>query len=187
MEHVKANEFLKAIRTGIKDVRSSGVNLNKIWRILESLRDSVDASETGSDSSDSSDSDIVPTFPDPLPPPINAISARSTRSVTNNSINIVNSAQMVPVVMGLIDAVLESVFIRYEIDEGFKAIKEIKREARDCAKNEDERWETERKSLGEAQDRDVSTNAEVVVNSPMLTVFTSSRQNASCIRRRSKI
>lgn len=120
-------------------------------------------SETGSNASDgSSDSDTVPTFPDPLPPPVNAILARSTRSVANNenSVVIVNSAQMVPVIVGLIDAVMESAFVRSEIDEGTKMGKEAKREAKECAKIEEERWDAEKKVSDEAQgkDKEVNTN-----------------------------
>jgi hypothetical protein len=127
--------------------------LNKIWAILSTLRDSLDGSGSeSSDTSSSSDSEMILTFPDPLPPPasVAVYNTRNTRSskVTGNAgtpVYVVNSAQMVPVLVALTDAALETEDVREEIESGVKDGREKVREARECGKKENERWEKEKK------------------------------------------
>lgn len=54
---------------------------------------------------------------------------------------------MIPVILGLIDAALQTETIRTEIDVGVKDGKEKTRESREAVKKENERWEIERKEL----------------------------------------
>lgn len=131
------NENSKKIKGAAKDIRASGVNLDKIWRIMASLRSSTQGNETFS-------------FPDPLPAP-SSMTARSTRSMrgssSSSSIHVATSAQMVPVAIALIEEVLSSEVVRTEIDDGVKDARETIREAREAMKKENERWENEKKQL----------------------------------------
>src|ERR1700761_3470954 len=107
---------------GMKEMRSTGLGLSKIWLILSSLRDALDASEPdSSDGSDSEDSDTVPSFPDPMPLPDSAI--HSTRRTRSASTLVVDTVQMIPVILGLIDAVVEASVIRAELEDGAKESK----------------------------------------------------------------
>ncbi|KAJ7262225.1 hypothetical protein B0H12DRAFT_321480 [Mycena haematopus] len=142
----ETNETIKkAIQMGSKEMRAAGVGLSKMWLILSCLRDSLDASEpdTGDDDAASEQSDTIPSFPDPLPLPDSAISsARRTRSAGSL---IVDTVQMIPVVLGLIDAVVESTVIRAEIDKGAKESKDVAREVKDAMRNANDRWEKAKK------------------------------------------
>ncbi|KAL0068742.1 hypothetical protein AAF712_004071 [Marasmius tenuissimus] len=141
------------IKKAMKEIRSAGVNLTRIWSSLADLRDVLcapddDNKSTHSDDSESSEDRIIIEFPDPLPPPedaqVNSV-VRSTRSSTSNeaksSITIVNSYQLVPVIVGLIETVIESYTIREELEDGTKYGKEITRDVREGIKGENEKWE----------------------------------------------
>ncbi|KAJ7084339.1 hypothetical protein B0H15DRAFT_783868 [Mycena belliarum] len=150
----ETNEMIKrAIQLGIKEMRSAGVGLPKIWQILSSLRDALDASEPGSeDGNDSDGTETVPSFPDPAPLPGSAIAAsRRTRS---GGSSIVDTSQMVPVILGLIDAVLESTVIRGEIDKGAKESKDVLREVKDATRNANDRWERDKKETENVKERE---------------------------------
>ncbi|KAJ7901779.1 hypothetical protein B0H14DRAFT_2668402 [Mycena olivaceomarginata] len=127
----------KAIQTGSKDMRAASVGLAKMWQILASLRDCLDASEpdTGEDAT-SEESDTIPSFPDPLPLPESAIKQLAPHS---------QCRFMIPVILGLIDAVVESSVIRAEIDKGAKESKDVAREVKDATRNANDRWEKARK------------------------------------------
>ena len=139
---------------GCKEMRSAGLGLSKIWQILSSLRDSLDASEPdSSDGSDSDDSDTIPSFPDPLPLPDSAVnSSRRTRSTGTL---IVDTVQMIPVILGLVDAVVESTVIRNEIDQGVKESKDLTREAKDATRNTNDRWEKAKKETENVKEQEV--------------------------------
>ncbi|KAJ6499350.1 hypothetical protein C8R45DRAFT_113527 [Mycena sanguinolenta] len=141
----EANETIKkAIQMGSKEMRAAGVGLSKMWQILSSLRDSLDASEpdTGDDDAASDESDTIPSFPDPLPLPDSATSSsRRTRSAST----LVDTIQMIPVLLGLIDAVVETTVIRVEIDRGAKESKDVAREVKDATRTANERWEKAKK------------------------------------------
>ncbi|KAE9411185.1 hypothetical protein BT96DRAFT_982958 [Gymnopus androsaceus JB14] len=151
-----------AMKNTMKDIRNSGVNLTKIWAVLATLRaalgppdkvsetDKVD--EHGDD--ESSEDRIILDYPDPSPPPANH-SGRSTRSVSTDAFPVVHAAQMIPVILGLIETVLESHAVRTELEEGTKDGREKFRESRECIKLENESWDQLRKSLEEAQEPDV--------------------------------
>ena len=135
----------------MKEIRSSGINLTKMWSSLYDLRDVLRAPEddnksTHSDDSESSEDRIIIEFPDPLPPPegTQVDATRSTRSVSNkaeSSVTIVNTHQLIPVIVGLIETVVESHTIREELEDGIKRGKEITRDMREGIKRENEKWE----------------------------------------------
>ncbi|KAJ7593947.1 hypothetical protein C8J56DRAFT_820218 [Mycena floridula] len=136
------NDVSKELKEAMKQIRSAGVNLTRIWALLESLRETL--AQAGSD--------VLVSVLDPLPAPIST-TVRSTRSMrgvatsSTNLINVVSSAQLVPVIAGLIEATLSTTAIRKELDEGTKDGKERTRAAREAIKTEKDRWEIERKEL----------------------------------------
>ncbi|KAF9263405.1 hypothetical protein L218DRAFT_959427 [Marasmius fiardii PR-910] len=139
------------IQKTMKEIRSAGINLSKIWASLAALREVLctpndDAKSAHSDDSESSEDRIIIEFPDPLPPPDNTvINTRSTRSASSQAasptVAIVSTSQLIPVILGLISIVVESNTIREELDEGVKRGKEATREVREGIKNENEKWE----------------------------------------------
>ncbi|KAJ7497247.1 hypothetical protein FB451DRAFT_1120578 [Mycena latifolia] len=156
----ETNETIKkAIQMAIKEMRSAGVGLAKIWQILSSLRDSLDASEPGSDDgTDSDDTETVPSFPDPLPLPESA--ANSSRRTRSTGSSIVDTIQMIPVILGLIDAVLESTVIRGEIDKGAKESKDVAREVKDATRNANDRWEKAKKETENVKEQEFKARRE---------------------------
>ncbi|KAJ7462239.1 hypothetical protein B0H11DRAFT_1735496 [Mycena galericulata] len=156
----ETNETIKkAIQMGAKEMRSAGLGLAKIWQILSSLRDSLDASEPDSEGNDSDDSDTIPSFPDPLPLPDSAVnSSRRTRSAGSF---IVDTVQMIPVILGLIDAVVESTVIRAELDKGVKESKDVAREVKDATRNVNDRWEKAKKETENVKEQEVTIAVEI--------------------------
>ncbi|KAF9501951.1 hypothetical protein BDN71DRAFT_1438703 [Pleurotus eryngii] len=122
----------KAIKLAMKDIRSCGANLSKLWAVLARLRDIL-----GRDA-----------FPDPLPGP--EVSVRMTRNTHVDEAQLLSvafAAQLVPVIVALQEATLTSSRIRKEIDEGVQSSKDMMREAREASKKEAERWEQQQKDV----------------------------------------
>ena len=63
---------------------------------------------------------------------------------------------MVPVVVALTEAALETEVLRADIDEGVKEGKDKAREGRECIKNENERWEKEKEKEKDPKAKAVS-------------------------------
>ena len=86
-------------------------------------------------------------FPDPLPPPQNT-KIHSTRSDALNGagVNIATTAQLVPVVLPLIEMVLDTQVVHDELDEGVKEAKERVKEERERAKAIREQWDLTKKN-----------------------------------------
>ncbi|KAF7321275.1 zf-4CXXC-R1 domain-containing protein [Mycena kentingensis (nom. inval.)] len=143
----------KVLQNGVKDLRATGLSLSKIWQILATLRDSLDASEAGStDGNETHDSDTVPTFPDPAPLPDSAkYSSRRTRSTGTN---IIDTVQMIPVLTGFIEAIVESATIRRDFESTVKPIKDITRDNRDAVRNVNDRWEKVKKEVENAKEQE---------------------------------
>ncbi|KAJ7647378.1 hypothetical protein FB45DRAFT_197648 [Roridomyces roridus] len=156
----EANDKIKkAIQAGIKDIRAPAVGIAKMWQILSSLRDCLDASEPGSDT-DSDESDTVPSFPDPIPLPESAIgNSRRTRSAGTGSF-IVDTAQMIPVVLGMIESVVDTTVIRADIDQGIKDSKDILRDVKDATRNANDRWEKSRKEAENVKEQEFKARRE---------------------------
>ncbi|THU95371.1 hypothetical protein K435DRAFT_966477 [Dendrothele bispora CBS 962.96] len=139
----------RVMKLAMKDIRGSGANLTKMFAVLADLRDKLGYPEeksASSDDSESSEDRIIIEFPDPLPPPRISSSVR-TRNAADSSLQVVSTAQLIPVVLGLIETVTESFTVRNEIEEGIKEGKEKTRETRDTIKNENDKWEGLKKHL----------------------------------------
>ncbi|KAJ7783082.1 hypothetical protein B0H16DRAFT_1495253 [Mycena metata] len=136
----------KAIQMGSKEMRPSGVGLAKIWQILASLRDALDASEPDSaDDNDSDESDTIPSFPDPLPLPDSAINgSRRTRSTGSL---IIDTVQMIP-----------STVIRTDIDKGAKESKDVARDVKDATRNANDMWDKAKKETENVKEQEVAMN-----------------------------
>lgn len=152
------------MKKAIQDVRNSGANLTKIWTALSSLRAALgrseevsvgklQAEEPSDDDDESSEDRIILEYPDPLPAPANhEHNVRSTRFAVADISLVVHSAQMIPVILGLIDAVMECHAIRVELDNGTKEGRKRFRESREVIKLENESW----KSLEESREPNVT-------------------------------
>ncbi|KAF8627803.1 hypothetical protein AX15_004229 [Amanita polypyramis BW_CC] len=115
----------EAIKSSIKEIQSTGANLNKIWSALQSLR-----STTLSTARSSIDYErLYFMFPDPLPPPASATihQTRSTRNTANaqRNLHITCSGQMIPILTALIDVAIATNAIRREIETGLNEAKEF--------------------------------------------------------------
>ncbi|KAI9510943.1 hypothetical protein F5148DRAFT_975965 [Russula earlei] len=123
-------EEKKALRDAIQEIKSSRANLSRIWGALAALR------------TEFARVDNKTIFPDPLPPPQHT-KIHTTRSGALNSagMNITATSQLVPVVLPLIEMVLEAQAVRDEFEEGAKETKERAREEKEQAKAIREQWE----------------------------------------------
>ncbi|KAF7315395.1 zf-4CXXC-R1 domain-containing protein [Mycena indigotica] len=149
----------KALQNGVKDLRAMGLGLSKIWQILSSLRDALDTSEAGSsDGNESDDSETVPSFPDPAPLPDSAkYTSRRTRSTGTS---VVDTVQMIPVLLGLIDAVVETPSIRSELDNIAKEFKDLVRDTKEANRNVNDRWEKVKKEVDATNEQEFKARRE---------------------------
>jgi hypothetical protein len=125
----------KAIQDAIQEIKASRANLSRIWSALASLRAEYAKMGNGS------------LFPDPLPPP-QYTKVRATRSgaLIGTGINVTTTAQLVLVVLPLIEMVLETQAVHDAFEEGAKEAKERTREERERAKIIREQWEETKKN-----------------------------------------
>jgi hypothetical protein len=77
-------------------------------------------------------------------------------------VNIVNSSQMIPVLVSLVHSVLETALVREELDQGAKDAKDMTRDAKEATRIENERWEKERNSM-EVAPKDKALKNEVII------------------------
>ena len=113
----------KAIQDAIQEIKASRANLSRIWSALSALR------------AEFAKVDKKPIFPDPLPPPQHT-KIHTTRSGALNGpgINVTTTAQLVPIILPLIEMVLNAQVIRDEFEEGAKEAKERVKEEKERAK-----------------------------------------------------
>lgn len=111
------------IREAVKEIRSCGTYLNRIWGILSSLREHFD----------------LP-LSNPLPPPstahYNTRSSLHDKSVGVTQVQVIYSAQLVPVITDLIQSVLSTQAVREEIEQGVSQEKESAKELKDALAKE---------------------------------------------------
>lgn len=169
------------------------MNLNKIWKILADMRETIANSISHTVSGRSQ---AVLTFPNPLPPPASA-NIRATRSIAGTStISVCHAAQMIPVILSLINLALETAAVREEIDQGIKDSKDATRDAREAAKRENDHWEQARKPAehniiktnNKGKEKDVKQTREVSLLSklplgPMNNESTCRMQRRECYTR----
>ena len=125
----------KAIQDAIQEIKASRANLSRMWSALANMR------------AEFTKVDNKPIFPDPLPPP-QYTKLRTTRSGALNGagVNVTTSAQLVPVILPLIEMVLDAQAIRDEFEEGVKEAKERIKEERERTKAIREQWEGMKKT-----------------------------------------
>lgn len=121
-----------------------------MWASLAPLREQCDYAHLRSTPPHKPATVLV--FPDPLPPPASAIIHNTRRSAYGSPdlgklIYVASSAQMVPVLAALIDAALVTEGVRGEIENGLREERERVRETKEATKNENERWDRQRKDL----------------------------------------
>ena len=125
----------KAIQDAIQEIKASRANLSRIWGALASLRAEFEKV----------DNRLI--FPDPLPPPQHA-KIHTTRSgaLKGAGMNVATTAQLVPVVLPLIEMTLDTQAVHDELDEGLKEAKERVREEKERAKAIREQWDLTKKN-----------------------------------------
>jgi hypothetical protein len=124
----------KAIQDAIQEIKASRANLSRIWGALASLRAEFEKVDNW----------LI--FPDPLPPPQHA-KIHTTRSGALNGarVNVATTAQLVPVVLPLIEMVLDTQAVHDELEEGVKEAKERVKEEKERAKAIREQWDLTKK------------------------------------------
>ncbi|KII92523.1 hypothetical protein PLICRDRAFT_155104 [Plicaturopsis crispa FD-325 SS-3] len=127
---------MQIFKNALKETRSVGANLSKLWAVLSDLRDALEAADYPHLS-----------LPDPLPLPYST-TARETRS---GGITIAASSQLIPVLAALIAGALHTGTVRTELEDGVRENKERVREKAEAWKRENERWETERPALADQE------------------------------------
>jgi hypothetical protein len=130
-----AKQEKKAIQDAIQDIKASRANLSRMWSALAALR------------AEFAKVDNKPIFPDPLPPPQHT-KIHTTRSgaLSGAGINVTSTAQLVPIILPVIEMVLNSQAIRDEFEEGVKEAKERVKEEKERAKAIREQWEGVKKT-----------------------------------------
>ncbi|KAI0655886.1 hypothetical protein C8Q70DRAFT_909722 [Cubamyces menziesii] len=119
-----ASALVKAVHS----IKSSGVNLNKMWAALSSLRD---------------DSSVL--LPDPLPLATSGL-RHSTRNAGQGPLRastaVFATAQLVPIVDALVTRVVHTKAVREDFERAVAQEKELARAARELAANENARWKS---------------------------------------------
>ncbi|KAG6920244.1 hypothetical protein DXG01_005013 [Tephrocybe rancida] len=163
----------KLVKSVARDIRATGNNLNKIWPILAKLRDSL-----------ADDAEL--SFPDPLPPPTSATihNTRTTRSAWESNVTIGHSAQMIPVVEALISATLETPMVREALEGGVRDAKEMVREVQKATREENDRWDTERKLLEAEREKEKEASEKDKDDKPKIKVAATSKAVAEIKARR---
>lgn len=125
----------KAFQDAIQEIKASRANLSRIWIALASLRAEIEKV----------DGRLI--FPDPLSPPQHT-KIHTTRSGALNcsGVNVATTAQLVPVVLPLIEMALDTQAVHDELDEGVKEAKERVKEEKERAKAIREQWDLRKKN-----------------------------------------
>ena len=125
----------KPIQSAIEEIKASRANLGRIWAALASLRAEIENVDGRS------------IFPDPLSPPQHT-KIHTTRSGALNTagVNVTTTAQLVPIVLPLIEMVLETQAVHDELEEGIKEAKERIKEEKERAKVMREQWDMTKKN-----------------------------------------
>jgi hypothetical protein len=131
---VDGHQEKEVIQDAIQEIKASRANLSRIWGALASLR--AEFAKMGNRH----------LFPDPLPPPQHT-KIHTTRSgaLIGAGINITTTAQLVPVVLPLIEMVLETQAIHNAFEESVKEAKERAKEEKERVKTIREQWEETKK------------------------------------------
>lgn len=116
------DEDSSAFTKALQQIKASGVNLNKMWNALDSLRDETNL-----------------TIPDPLPPPPHVMQ-RSTRTRESSATAVVTTAQLVDVVAALVEAALQTKPVQEDFERAVTQEKDLSRAARELTTAENTRF-----------------------------------------------
>jgi hypothetical protein len=125
----------RAVQDAIQEMKASRANLSRIWSALATMRAELRKVHK------------KPMFPDPLPPPQHT-KIHTTRSgaLTGAGVHVTSAAQLVPIMIPLIEMVLNAQAIRDEFEEGVKEAKERIKEEKERTKAIREQWEGSKKT-----------------------------------------
>ena len=137
------SSFIQVFKAYIKELRSGAVGVNSIWPILSALQADL--------AKNSPSTSTIFTVTEPSPPPADAVlfpipNLRRTRT-PDTSINIMQSSQMIPVLISLINGALRTNIIRKEVEQGAKDNRDVAKDAKEALRLENERWEEEKKTI----------------------------------------
>ncbi|KAJ8516081.1 hypothetical protein ONZ45_g6573 [Pleurotus djamor] len=121
--------YAKVIKSAARDIRASGTNLTKMWGILAKIRDSMPEG--------------APLYPDPpRGPSAQGLKTRAlAREDESQNLRITSTAQLIPIISSLQEAILTSQSVRKEIDEGIQEGKDWVKTSREAIRKEKEDWE----------------------------------------------
>ncbi|KAI0043666.1 hypothetical protein FA95DRAFT_1597841 [Auriscalpium vulgare] len=139
-----AKEVKKLLVDAVKEIKASGANLSRMWGTLLALRASLTREQRAS----------LLDFPDPLPPPASAITHTTRSGASHGGPQVASTAQLVPVILPLVEAASRTQSVRQEIDEGVKEEKDRVKEEKDRLKEEQERWASVRKGTPTKAERE---------------------------------
>ncbi|CAL1707212.1 unnamed protein product [Somion occarium] len=122
------------IKEAAKSIRAAGGSLNKMWSALETLRSQTNVIG----------SPFRFDLPDPLPPPPSTVYHNTRSGIQGKGVEttvyVACSAQLVPVLVELVDLAIQSPIIREEIDSGVAEEKDLVRDAKDAISKENALW-----------------------------------------------
>lgn len=152
----------------MKDLRTAGANLNKIWATLSALQNELTSEQhatTSGNDGDANWSNFSLSTPGDLPDKIAA--RRSSRQV-DAGFHLAVSSQMIPVLISMINHTLTTQIIREDIEQAGKDFKDWQPVVKDATKLENERWEIDRDTITSAKNKVQLTEASFVSICPYL-------------------
>ncbi|KAF8318287.1 uncharacterized protein EI90DRAFT_3083733 [Cantharellus anzutake] len=118
-------------RNVLKTIKSPRANLEDVWRAVESLKDILYSHlET--------------------PAPVSAQLIERTRLTRRSGETLIDSSQLIPVILSLIEETVKTRFIRQEFDDGMEKVAEVNKKKATELKNIAERWSVTRQELRKA-------------------------------------
>ncbi|GBE81141.1 hypothetical protein SCP_0308670 [Sparassis crispa] len=128
------DDFGKRIKAAMKEIRTAGASLNRIWSSLMSLRQALGLM-----------------FPDPLPPPASFTYHNTRSGLQGTNVEIVPyiamSAQLVPVIAALLELALDASTVREELEQSATKEKDIGKDVKEGTAKEKTRWKDQRETL----------------------------------------
>jgi hypothetical protein len=130
----------KTLKEAAKNVKASGANLNRAWAALVTLRETLGEHPPV-------------TFSDPLPPPASTTIRTTRQNKDLDIVHISNSAQLVPVISDLIEAVISSSAVRDALDAGPLEEKEYTKLSRETIVAENNRWKEAKEAKSQSESK----------------------------------
>lgn len=115
------------VKDAMRNVKSSGANLSRLWSALLALREALGPRPS-----------LV--FADPLPPPVYSIVRTTRQNRDGDATYVSTSAQLIPVISDLIEAAIPSPAIREALETGSLEEKEYSKWSKEAIAKENARW-----------------------------------------------